>query len=202
MANLVLTNLDTGQQIVITDTLTLDEAIASVKTVCNTYTDNSTSNVLIQANNYSDSVVLNAISEILPTIPLVDYPQNSGAARLVVGKNEDGTLKFLDVRSEKYIQAGDLLSFQNSKAFTLAKLAEARLTISTEIENAVENSEINSAVYTDNEIALLQQQIQTIEVASHTFETWLNYFARADAYLDELYDTVDEEYYRQMGWIT
>ena len=202
MANLVLTNLDTGQQIVITDTLTLDEAIASVKTVCNTYTDNSTSNVLIQANNYSDSVVLNAISEILPTIPLVDYPQNSGAVRLVVGKNEDGTLKFLDVRSEKYIQAGDLLSFQNSKAFTLAKLAEARLTISTEIENAVKNSEINSAVYTDNEIALLQQQIQTIEVASHTFETWLNYFARADAYLDELYDTVDEEYYRQMGWIT
>ena len=202
MANLVLTNLDTGQQTVITDTLTLDEAIASVKTVYNAYTDNSTSNVLIQANNYSDSIVLNAISEILPTIPLVDYPQNSGAVRLVVGKNDDGTLKFFDVRNEKYIQAGDLLSFQNSKAFTLAELAKAKLKITEEIKNTTSQTQIKCNVYTDTKIADVNKQIQTIEVASHTFETWLNYFARADAYLDELYDTVDEEYYRQMGWIT
>lgn len=202
MANLVLTNLDTGQQTVITDTLTLDEAIASVKTVCNTYTDNSTSNVLIQANNYSDSIVLNAISEILPTIPLVDYPQNSGAVRLVVGKNDDGTLKFFDIRNEKYIQAGDLLALQNSKAFTLAEIAKRKIEIDKQIKSSTDNTEINCNIYTDVKIADVNKQIQTIEVASHTFETWLNYFARADAYLDELYDTVDEEYYKKMGWIT
>lgn len=202
MANLVLTNLDTGQQTVITDTLTLDEAIASVKTVCNTYTDNATSNVLIQANNYSDSIVLNAISEILPTIPLVDYPQNSGAVRLVVGKNDDGTLKFFDVRNEKYIQAGDLLALQNSKTFTLTEIAKKKIEIDKQIKRSTDNTEINCNIYTDAKIADVNKQIQAIEVASHSFETWLNYFARADAYLDPLYDTVDEEYYKKMGWIT
>ena len=48
----------------------------------------------------------------------------------------------------------------------------------------------------------VNKSIQDLDVVGCTFETWLNYWARADAYLDELYDTVDEEYYRQMGWIT
>jgi hypothetical protein len=202
MANLVLTNLDTGQQTVITDTLTLDQAIASVKSVCNTYTDNSTSNVLITAKTYADNAMLTAISNILPTINLVDYPKSSGAVRLVVGKNADNSLKFFDIRDEKYIQAGDLLALQNSKTFTLAEIAKAKLDLITLVTNSSNNAESNSKIYTDDEVAKIAKQLQDIEVASHTFETWLNYFTRADAYLDPLYDTVDEEYYRQMGWIT
>lgn len=202
MANLVLTNLDTGQQTVITDTLTLDQAIASVKEVCNKYTDNSTSNVLIEAKTYADSAMLSAISKVLPTIPLVDYPKNSGAIRLVVGKNDDNSLKFFDIRDEKYIQAGDSLSLQNSKTFTSSEITKAKIEITSQIKNSTENTETNCNIYTDQKTTELEKQIQDIEVAAHSFETWLNYFARADAYLDPLYDTVDEEYYRKMGWIT
>lgn len=202
MANLVLTNLDTGQQTVITDTLTLDEAIASVKSVCNNYTDNSSSNVLIEAKTYADNAMLSAITNILPTIPVVDYPQKSGAVRLVVGKNTDNSLKFFDIRDEKYIQAGDLLALQNSKTFTLAEIGKSKEDLIKYINNSSKNTLTNSQDYTDGEIARLEKEIQTIEITSHTFETWLNYFARADAYLDPLYDTVDEEYYKQMGWIT
>ena len=202
MANLVLTNLDTGQQTVITDTLTLDEAIASVKSVCNNYTDNSSSNVLIEAKTYADNAMLSAITNILPTIPLVDYPQKSGAVRLVVGKNTDNSIKFFDIRDEKYIQAGDLLALQNSKTFTLAEIGKSKEDLIKYINNSSKNTLTNSQDYTDSEIARLEKEIQTIEITSHTFETWLNYFARADAYLDPLYNTVDEEYYRQMGWIT
>lgn len=202
MANLVLTNLDTGQQTVITDTLTLDEAIASVKSVCNNYTDNSSSNVLIEAKTYADNSMLSAITNILPTIPVVNYPQKSGAVRLVVGKNTDNSLKFFDIRDEKYIQAGDLLALQNSKTFTLAEIGKSKEDLIKYINNSSKNTLTNSQDYTDGEIARLEKEIQTIEITSHTFETWLNYFARADAYLDTLYDTVDEEYYKQMGWIT
>ena len=134
MANLVLTNLNTGQQIVITDTLTLDQAIASVNIVCNNYSNNSSANVLIEAKTYADSAMLSAIANILPTIPVVNYPQNSGAVRLVVGKNTDDSLKFFDIRDEKYIQAGDLLALQNSKTFTLAEIAKAKLILKKKLQ--------------------------------------------------------------------
>lgn len=202
MANLVLTNLDTGQQIVITDTLTLEEAIASVKSICNNYTDNSSSNVLVEAKTYTDNAMLSAIANILPTIPVVDYPQNSGAIRLVVGKNADDSLKFFDIRNEQYIQAGDLLALQNSKIFTLAEIAKAKLELITQINNLADNTKINSSIYTDEAVAKIEKKLQDIEIAGYSFETWLNYCARADAYLDELYNTVDEEYYKKMGWIT
>lgn len=202
MANLVLTNVDTGQQTVITDTLTLDEAIASVKSVCNNYTDNSSSNVLIEAKTYADNSMLSAITNILPTIPVVNYPQKSGAVRLVVGKNTDNSLKFFDIRDEKYIQAGDLLALQNSKTFTLAEIGKSKEDLIKYINNSSKNTLTNSQDYTDGEIARLEKEIQNLDVVGCTFETWLNYFARADAYLDTLYDTVDEEYYKQMGWIT
>jgi hypothetical protein len=54
---------------------------------------------------------------------------------------------------------------------------------------------------TNNQIDEVNKSIQDLDVVGCTFETWLNYFARADAYLDELYDTVNEEYYKKMGWI-
>lgn len=193
MANLVLTNLDTGQQIVITDTLTLDQAIASVKIVCNNYTDNASSNVLIEAKTYADSAMLSAITNILPTIPVVNYPQNSGAVRLVVGKNADNSLKFFDIRDEKYIQAGDLLALQNSKTFTLAEIANAKLELIANITNSVENAKVVARTYTQEEIARVEALIQAIEMQGFTFETFLEYLDLASDYFyaKRLNSTVD-----------
>lgn len=182
MANLVLTNLDTGQEVVITDTLTLEQAIASVKSVCNSYTDNSSSNVLITAKTYADNAMLTAISNILPTIQLVNYLQNSGAVRLIVGKNADDSLKFFDIRDEKYIQAGDLLALQDSKTFTLAEIAKAKLDMTAYTNNACENTRINGRNFTQAEIARVEGLIQELEMRGFTFETFLEYLDIASDY--------------------
>jgi hypothetical protein len=118
----------------------------------------------------------------LPTIPLVDYPQNSGAVRLVVGKNADNSLKFFDIRDEKYIQAGDLLALQNSKTFTLAEIAKAKLDLITNITNAVENGKTVSKTYTQAEIARVEGLIQALEAKGFTFETFLEYLDIASDY--------------------
>lgn len=125
-----------------------------------------------------EPAVLSIIQQILLTSDeLVTEYNKSNGAKLI--NYHDKVISF---RDEEYVKSGDILTLESAKTHALLK-----------------NSELKN--HTNSEIERLDARINGISLSEENFETFLNHFARVDAYLDPLYDTIDEEYYRQMGWV-
>ena len=221
MANnkLVYTSGTTGVSSDIITDASLSAAITNVEIACNAYANNADTIIQANINAAIDGAIAEAMVAVLPTLP--SEVKVLTQKQFIKIENPNNPLEYvvLTLRDQSYTDA--LVAACN--ALTLQEIANAQTILNQIVTASATNVLVDAKLYTDQQIQALQtiltstyativyvdtklealeQQIQTIEVASHTFETWLNYWARADAYLDELYDTVDEEYYRKMGWIT
>lgn len=125
-----------------------------------------------------EPAVLSIIQKILLTSDelITEYDESNGAEIINYGD------KIVHFRDQDFVKSGDILTLESAKVHSILVNSKLGLQINIELEK-------------------LRASINSIQVNPDSFEAFLNHSLHADAQLDELYDTVDEEYYKQMGWV-